>query len=76
MEGMLGESLNSADSRRGCEDAGQMGAPHEGFLYSRISSTAAATAAKVFRQHPHPEVARRYAEQLCDLVCWRLLRVS
>lgn len=57
------------------EGAGPADNPFGRFLFSRISNTAAATAAKVLRHHPKPEMARRYAEQLCGLVSWRLSQV-
>ncbi|CDJ46908.1 hypothetical protein, conserved [Eimeria brunetti] len=54
----------------------QREAPHEGFLYGRLSVAAAGSAAKAFRSHPQPEVAQRYVKQLCDLVCNRLQRAQ
>ncbi|KAL8455195.1 hypothetical protein Emag_001032 [Eimeria magna] len=46
--------------------------PLERFCFSFISLTAAATAAKALRFHPNLKDARRYAEQLCLLVCRRM----
>ncbi|KAL8276044.1 hypothetical protein Esti_000038 [Eimeria stiedai] len=46
--------------------------PFERFCFSHISLSAAAAAARALRFHPNLEDARRYAEQLCRLVCWRM----
>ncbi|OEH76325.1 hypothetical protein cyc_00585 [Cyclospora cayetanensis] len=43
-------------------------------LFQRLSIVAAATAADALRHHPQTDVARRYAEDLCGLICWRLQR--
>lgn len=50
--------------------------PTECPLFERLSITAATAAAKALRHHLHPELARRYAKQLCELVCWGLQKVS
>ncbi|KAL8454298.1 hypothetical protein Emed_000407 [Eimeria media] len=60
------------DQQEARTEKGEKARPVERFCFSLISLSAAATAAKALRFHPNLEDARRYAEQLCLLVCGRM----